>query len=77
MLGGGAYLATRFDWIFYIFGGYLALAGHQAVHRDEDDDDDDEHERAWRCSVLRRFVRIVDGDHGGKFSVTDRRPAAR
>src|SRR5574338_187078 len=27
MLGGGIWLATRFDWIFYVFGGYLAYQG--------------------------------------------------
>ena len=39
MLGGGAYLAARFDWVFYVFGGYLAWQGLK-LFRDGDDDDE-------------------------------------
>jgi tellurite resistance protein TerC len=67
MLGGGAYLANRFSWIFYIFGGYLAWQGIKLL-RDGDDDDGD-HDKSLAVRALRRFVRIVDGDHGGKFTV--------
>jgi tellurite resistance protein TerC len=67
MLGGGAYLATRFTWVFYVFGGYLAWQGIKLL-RDEDEDDG-EHDKSFAVRVLRRFVRIVDGDHGGKFTV--------
>jgi tellurite resistance protein TerC len=35
MLGGGAYLASRFDWIFYVFGGYLLYQGVQLVREDD------------------------------------------
>jgi tellurite resistance protein TerC len=67
MLGGGAYLATRFTWVFYVFGAYLAWQGIK-LFRDEDDDGG-EHDRSLAVRALRRFVRIVDGDHGGKFTV--------
>jgi tellurite resistance protein TerC len=67
MLGGGAYLANRFTWIFYLFGGYLAWQGVKLL-RDEDDDDG-EHDKSLAVRALRRFVRIVDGEHGGAFSV--------
>src|ERR1700755_3240196 len=40
MLGGGSYLAARFDWIYYVFGGYLAWQGLK-LFREEDEDDDD------------------------------------
>jgi tellurite resistance protein TerC len=68
MLGGGAYLAARFDWIFYIFGGYLVYQGLK-LFRDDGDGDDEERDKSVVLRILRRFVRIVDGDHDGKFTV--------
>jgi tellurite resistance protein TerC len=67
MLGGGAYLATRFNWVFYVFGAYLAWQGIK-LFRDEDEAGGD-HDKSLAVRALRRFVRIVDGDHGGKFTV--------
>ncbi|MEO6773105.1 MAG: TerC/Alx family metal homeostasis membrane protein [Kofleriaceae bacterium] len=67
MLGGGAYLAAKFDFIFYIFGAYLAWQGLKLFQAGDEEDDDAMDNRAVR--VLRRVVRIVDGDHGGKFLV--------
>jgi tellurite resistance protein TerC len=67
MLGGGAYLAKRFTWIFYVFGTYLGWQGIKLLRGGDDDDGD--HDKSLAIRGLRRFVRIVDGDHGGKFSV--------
>jgi len=67
MLGGGAYLAKRFIWVFYLFGAYLAWQGIKLLR--EGDGDDAEHDKSLAVRALRRFVRIVDGDHGGKFTV--------
>lgn len=67
MLGGGAYLAHRFSWIFYVFGGYLAYQGIKLLRHDDDDEVD--HDKSLAVRTLRKFVRIVDGDHGGKFMV--------
>jgi len=67
MLGGGAYLAHRFTWVFYVFGAYLAWQGIKLFR--ESDEDGGDHDRSLALRTLRRFVRIVDGDHGGKFSV--------
>jgi tellurite resistance protein TerC len=71
MLGGGAYLAARFTWIFFIFGGYLAWQGVKLMREALDDDDEDEEDEqpSRIVRLLRRWVRIVDGDHGGKFFV--------
>ncbi len=68
MLGGGAFLVSKFEWIFYIFGGYLVYQGLK-LFRDEGDGDDEERDKSVVLRILRRFVRIVDGDHGGKFTV--------
>jgi tellurite resistance protein TerC len=67
MLGGGAYLANRFTWVFYVFGAYLAWQGIKLLR--EGDEEGGEHENSLAVRALRRFVRIVDGDHGGKFTV--------
>jgi len=67
MLGGGAYLAKRFTWVFYVFGAYLAWQGLKLLR--EGDGEDAEHDKSLAVRALRRFVRIVDGDHGGKFTV--------
>ncbi|MGE0401488.1 MAG: TerC/Alx family metal homeostasis membrane protein [Kofleriaceae bacterium] len=67
MLGGGAYLAHRFGWIFYIFGAYLVFQGLKLFKHDEDADEDTNNSFAVRA--LRKFVRIQDGDFGGKFTV--------
>jgi tellurite resistance protein TerC len=69
MLAGGAFLAKRFDWIFYVFGGYLAWQGAKLLLGD-DDDEEGGVDKSFAVRALRRVVRIVDGDHGGKFIVT-------
>jgi len=67
MLGGGAYLAHRFSWIFYVFGAYLAYQGIKLLRHDDDAEVD--HDKSLAVRALRKFVRIVDGDYGGKFVV--------
>ncbi|HWO19229.1 MAG TPA: TerC/Alx family metal homeostasis membrane protein [Kofleriaceae bacterium] len=67
MLAGGAYLANKFDWIFYVFGGYLAFQGVKLLR--PEGEEDASHEKSFALRALRRVVRVVDGDHGGKFSV--------
>ena len=67
MLGGGAWLAHKFSWIFYVFGAYLAWQGVKLLRHDEDDDASTE--KSFAVRTLRKFVRIVDGDYNGKFSV--------
>ncbi|TMQ24894.1 MAG: TerC/Alx family metal homeostasis membrane protein [Deltaproteobacteria bacterium] len=66
MLGGGAYLAKHFTWVFYVFGSYLVWQGIKLVRGGDDDAD---HDKSLALRGLRRFVRIVDGEHGGKFVV--------
>jgi tellurite resistance protein TerC len=71
MLSGGAYLAEKFTWIFYIFGAYLAFQGVKLWIETtrNGDDDEDSHDKSMVVRILRRFVRIVDGDHNGAFTV--------
>ncbi|MBP9088017.1 MAG: TerC/Alx family metal homeostasis membrane protein [Kofleriaceae bacterium] len=67
MLGGGAYLATKFTWIFYVFGAYLAYQGIKLLRSNHEEETNLDNHPVIR--FLRRFVTIVDGEHGGKFSV--------
>ncbi len=70
MLGGGAFLVSKFEWIFYVFGGYLAYQGVKLLREgDGGDDDGNPHDRSLAVRALRKFVRIVDGEHDGKFVV--------
>lgn len=68
MLGGGVWLAQKFDWIFYVFGAYLAYQGAGLLFKKEDDEELDL-DKSRTVRALRRVVKIVDGDHGGKFVV--------
>jgi tellurite resistance protein TerC len=69
MLGGGVWLTKKFDFIFYFFGAYLIYSGLGLLRKE--DEDEDHMEKSAAVRVLRRFVRIVDGDHGGHFLVRD------
>ena len=69
MLGGGVWLTKQFTWIFYFFGAYLIYSGLGLLKGEDDGEDGAENSFAVR--TLRRFVRVVDGDHHGKFMVRD------
>jgi tellurite resistance protein TerC len=69
MLSGGAYLAQKFDWIFYVFGAYLAYQGFGLLRGGGGEDDDDQ-KPSRLVRILRRWIRISDGEHGGQFRVT-------
>jgi tellurite resistance protein TerC len=67
MLAGGAYVANKFDWIFYVFGAYLAWQGLKLLKPESEEQES--HDKSLDVRMLRRFVPIIDGDHGGKFIV--------
>ncbi|MBA3820945.1 MAG: TerC/Alx family metal homeostasis membrane protein [Deltaproteobacteria bacterium] len=68
MLAGGAYVATKFDWIFYVFGAYLVFQGIKLLKPESAEEES--HDKSLAVRTLRRFVPIVPGDHGGHFVVT-------
>src|SRR5439155_3527907 len=67
MLGGGAAIASRFDWVFYVFGAYLAWQGVKLAREKEGEEED--RDFASAVSRFRKFVRVADGDYGGRFWV--------
>ena len=67
MLAGGAKLAETFDWIFYIFGIYLAWQGFKLLRGGEEDEEHDPH-KSLLVRTIRKFIKVVDGE-GGKFTV--------
>jgi tellurite resistance protein TerC len=75
MLGGGIWLAKQFDWIFYVFGGFLAFKGFELLKdsfsSEEEDEEEERRQRmnSWGVRFIRRFVRVVDGDYNGHFRV--------
>jgi tellurite resistance protein TerC len=69
MLSGGVWLTKKFDFVFYFFGAYLIYSGLGMLRAS--DEDEDHMEKSFAVRALRRFVRIVDGDHGGRFLVRD------
>jgi tellurite resistance protein TerC len=73
LLGGGAWLVKTFTWLFFIFGGYLIWAGIKLLRGEDEDGEDGSHmDRSIAVKILRKFVRIVDGDHDGKFIIGPR-----
>jgi tellurite resistance protein TerC len=71
MLGGGIWLASKFDWVFYIFGAYLAYQGFGLLREEEDEDDEAAVKNNRLVRLLRKLVKVVDGDYGGKFIVRE------
>ena len=69
MLGGGVWLTKKFDFIFYFFGAYLIYSGLGLLRKE--DEEDNQLEKSTAVRFMRRFVRIVEGDHGGHFMVRD------
>ncbi len=68
MLAGGAYVASKFDWIFYVFGAYLAFQGVKLLKPESHEEE--EHDKKFAVRMLRRVIPIVDSaEHGGKFIV--------
>jgi tellurite resistance protein TerC len=69
LLSGGALIAEKFHWVFYIFGAYLAFQGGKMLFSGDDDDSEGKGESRL-LKFLRRFVRIVEGSkHEYTFTV--------
>ena len=66
MIGVGAALIHRFEWIIYIFGAFLVFTGIRMLVMAEKEQ---ELEKNPVLRFARKHLRISDGEHGEKFTV--------
>lgn len=72
MIGLGAAVVTRYDWILYVFAVFLILTGIKMLFASEDG-----HDLAGNpvLRFLRRHMRVTDELHGNAFTVRQVNPA--
>lgn len=72
MIGLGAAVVTRYDWILYVFAVFLILTGIKMLFAS-----DDGHDLAGNpvLGFLRRHLRVTDSLHGKAFVVRQVNPA--
>jgi tellurite resistance protein TerC len=68
MIGAGALLIERFDWIIYVFGAFLVFTGIRMATQDEHAI---EPESNPVLRLVRRFVPVTSEYHGQKFFVRE------
>lgn len=73
MIGVGATLVERFEWILYIFGGFLVLTGIKMLF--SADHDPDMTDNVF-LKFLRNHIPLTDGLHGEKFFVNQPHPVS-
>lgn len=66
MIGGGALLIARFDWILYVFAAFLIVTGIKMLMLGDEPPDLSKN-RA--LSFMRRHLRVTDGLHGELFTI--------
>ncbi len=66
MIGIGAALVTRFDWVLYIFGAFLVVTGLKMLRGGDDGID---FERHWFVRGFRRLIPTTARYHGPSFWV--------
>lgn len=71
MIGVGATLVERFEWILFIFGGFLVLTGIKMLF--SADHDPDMTDNAF-LKFLRNHIAVTDRLHGEKFFVAEKNP---
>ncbi|MCI3135252.1 TerC family protein [Phenylobacterium aquaticum] len=74
MIGAGAVLVTRFEWVLYLFAGFLVLTGAKML-ASRGETHDPAQGRMFR--LLRRVVPMTDGLRGERFFVREAGPDGR
>jgi tellurite resistance protein TerC len=70
MIGAGAYLVHRFEWILYIFGAFLVFT---AIRMATQEDEEIEPEANPVLRLVRRFLPVSKDYHGQRFFVREGR----
>jgi tellurite resistance protein TerC len=68
MIFGGVWLLQRFEWLFYVFGGYLVLTGIKMVIPKKKEDPHAQGEN-WLVRQLSRILPIAPEFSGARFLV--------
>lgn len=68
MIGMGAVLIARFEWIIYLFGAFLVFTGIRMVKHDEVEISQDANPA---LRLVRRFMPITEEYHGQRFFVRE------
>lgn len=68
LIAAGAILVERFDWILYIFGGFLIAT---AIRMATQDEEDVEPEANPIIGLVRRFMPVAHTYHGARFFVRE------
>lgn len=66
MILAGAWVVQEFSWVLYIFGIFLVITGMRMLIMAEKTPDLNNN---LMLKFARRHLRIIEGDHGGKFIV--------
>ena len=66
MIGMGAFLVARFEWILYVFGAFLVFTGIRMAFQKEQDI---EPEANPVIRLVRRFLPVTNNYHGAQFLV--------
>jgi len=67
MILAGAWVVQEFSWVLYLFGAFLVVTGVRMLVAEEKQPD---LENNPVIRFARRHLRIAEGDHGERFSVT-------
>lgn len=67
MILAGAWVVKEFSWVLYLFGAFLVVTGVRMLVAEEKAPD---LEKNPVLRFARRHLRIAEGDHGEKFTVT-------
>ena len=65
----GVALVHKFEWVLLIFGAFLVYTGYKMFTASDDEEFDPHDTKAYR--IIKKFLPMTPGDHGGKFVVRD------
>ena len=71
----GVALVNKFHWILYIFGVFLVYTGYKMFTASDDEEFDPHDTKAYK--IIKRFLPMIPGDHGGKYVVRDEKGKRR
>ena len=71
----GVALVNEFHWILYIFGAFLVYTGYKMFTASDDHEFDPHDTKAYK--IIKRFIPMIPGDHGGKYVVRDEKGKRR